>query len=183
MEEIVIRVAGVEIDPALDPENDIREDRCFTAAQTAFVGQQQIAGHRAGGLAGISAQVDRTERNLRPGAAVHGIEIIDKSFHGLEDLIVVHAHGKIRHVAVEMGKRLPAVHVVLRTLQNDGGQGGCRTDAARRPDVTVAGIEPVVQQFAQRDLHAGERFGVEIEVVNVQVAAAVRRRHLLRDQA
>ena len=68
-------------------------------------------------------------------------------------------------------------------MQNDGSQGGCRTDAARRPDVAMAGIEAVVKQLTQRDLYAGERFGIEIQVVDMQVAAAVRRRHLLRDQA
>ncbi len=53
---------------------------------------------------------------------MHAIQVIDKGFHGLVDLVFVSAIDRGGHLLVKEGEGLPAEHVVLGTLQDDGGQ-------------------------------------------------------------
>jgi hypothetical protein len=120
---------------------------------------------------------------LGAGAAVHAVEVVDEGFHGLEDFFVVGFFHEGGHVAVEEAEGLAAVHVVLGGLEDDGGKGGGGGGPFRRTDEAVAVVEAVGEEFAERDLDAGEGFTVEVEVVDVDVAALVGGGHVFGDEA
>ena len=83
MEQIIVRLAGVEIYAFLHAENLDGEDGGFPMAQPAFGGQQQVAhGHAALGR-GVHAVVERGKRHLRARAGIHGIQIVHQRFHRL----------------------------------------------------------------------------------------------------
>jgi len=33
----MVRIAGIEVDPGADPENDVGEDRCLASSKPAFI--------------------------------------------------------------------------------------------------------------------------------------------------
>ena len=103
LEQVVVGVAGIVVDPFLDFENLDREDGGFPVAQTGLRGQQQVADHHAGFGGSVGAVVYGAERHLGAGPGVHGVQVVDKSLHSLVGAFVCFPIGLIRRVFVGRG--------------------------------------------------------------------------------
>ena len=77
LEQIVIGVLRLIIDPLFHPEDDIGKDRGFSMTQAFFIRQQQAFGDHPPGFGGVAANVQTAERHLGSGPAMHGVEVID----------------------------------------------------------------------------------------------------------
>ena len=83
LEQVVVGVALVVVDPLLDLEDVDGEDGRFAVAQARVLRQQDVAdGHAALG-GGVGAVVNAAEGGLGAGAGVHGVQVVHKAFHGL----------------------------------------------------------------------------------------------------
>ena len=82
-EQVIVRIALAVIDAFLHLEDMNGENRRFAVTQSRFRSQQHVADDHAPLRAGVRAVVDGAERNLRSGAAVHGVQIMHQRFHGL----------------------------------------------------------------------------------------------------
>ena len=71
---------------------------------------------------------------------------------------------------VKVGNALTAVLIVLIGLQSDTGQSGVGTDVLGLPQEAVTGGETVLEQLEQVDLAAGGGQGVEVHIVDMDVA-------------
>ena len=100
LEQVVVGVAGVVVDPFLDFKNLDGEDGGFPVAQAGFRSQQQVADHHAGLRGSVGAVVYGTERHLGAGPGVHGVQVVDKSLHSLVGAFVCFPIGLIRRVFV-----------------------------------------------------------------------------------
>ena len=88
LEQIVVRFARIQVDAVLDAENLDREDSRFATAEAFFGRQKQVLHDHAGFGFRAHAIVDARERSLGTGTAVHGVQIVDKRFHGLERCLI-----------------------------------------------------------------------------------------------
>ena len=86
-----------------------------------------------------------------------------------------YAHG---HCVIKIRHTLAAVHFVLVGLNRNTGQRRVAADIIGLTQKTVAGGKTAVEQLDQINLAASFRQRVEIHVVDVDVAAAVRLRNV-----
>ena len=254
--QVVVGIAGVEVDAFLHAEDLDGEDGGLAAAQAVLGGVEQVLHHHAAFGRGVHTIVDGGEGHLRAGAAVHGVEVVDEGFHGLIGGLVgfgmgvgaheiddagggglvagdgcdqlggkggvvssifgqmglTHAfllqlgkqltgngvgilqtaqqlHGAHQvvaetlevgllhagsHAVVEVDHALAAVLIVLVGLNGNAGQRGVAVDVVGLAQHAVTGGEAVVEQIQQVNLAAGGGEGVEVQIVDVDVALAVR---------
>ena len=254
LEQVVVGVARIQADAFLDAENLDGENGRLAAAQALVGGEQQVAHDHAGFGFGAHAVVDARKRRLGAGAAVHGVQVMNESFHGLEgglvrlfvglllgELLGLHHHfgvidlgkfagfgfheffvghegrhhahlghfgvelldhrhdflfflaGKenqglhqvgevglavgdahaVGHGVVEVGNGLAAVLVILVTLYGNGGKSRVAADILGFAQVAMTGVETALEQFLQVDLAAGHGEGVEVQIVDVDIALGV----------
>ena len=83
LEQIVVRVALVVVDPFLHLKDVDWEDAGLAVAQARVGGQQNVLDDHPSLRGGVGAVVDRAERGLRAGAGVHGVQVVDKALHRL----------------------------------------------------------------------------------------------------
>ncbi len=107
---------------------------------------------------------------LAVGHILAQLEELDKGLLILLMVGLVHALG---HGVVEVRHALAAVHLVLVCLDGYTGQGRVASYVLGLPEVAVAGGEAVFKELDKVDLTAGLRKGVEVLVVNVDVALGV----------
>ena len=88
LEEIVVRLAFVVVDAFLDAEDLDREDRRFAVSQTGFRSEQHVPYDHAAFRGSVHAVVDGRERSLRAGSGMHGVEVVDESFHRLVRFLI-----------------------------------------------------------------------------------------------
>jgi len=79
----------------------------------------------------------------------------------------------LRHGVSNVGDGLTAVLVILIGLDGDGCQSRIALDALRLTKIAVTGGEAAVEQLQNVDLTAGSGQGVEIEIVDMDVALPV----------
>ena len=82
-EQVVVWLTLVEIHAVFHAEDLNGEDRRLTAAKPGLRGEQQVFHHKTALRRGIHAVVNGGKRRLRAGAGLHGVQIVDKRFHGL----------------------------------------------------------------------------------------------------
>ena len=80
-----------------------------------------------------------------------------------------------RHGVIEVRNRLAAVLIVLVGLDRDARQSRIGADVVRLTQEVVTGRKAVAEQLQQIDLAAGGGQREKIQIVNVDVAVAVRR--------
>ena len=83
LEQVVVGLAGVVIDPFLHPEDLNGENGGLPAAQPGLGGQHDVFHHHAPLRGGIHAVIDGREGGLGPGPGVHGVQVVDQGLHGL----------------------------------------------------------------------------------------------------
>ena len=83
LEQVVVRLAGVVVDALLDAEDLDGEDGRLAVAQACLRAQKQVADGHARLRGGVHAVVDGRKGDLRAGAGVHGVEVVDQRLHGL----------------------------------------------------------------------------------------------------
>ena len=76
----------------------------------------------------------------------------------------------IGHGVVKIRNRLTTVLVVLVRLNSDSGQSGVATDILRFTQMTVTGIEAILEKLLEVDLAAGHGKGIEIQIVDMDIA-------------
>ena len=130
-------------------------------ADTVPGGHTQLVGQGSGLLGG----------HVGPDAEVGGQRASVFLAEGLG-----HAAG---HAVVEVGHALSAVHLVLIGLDGDAGQRGITLDGLRLAQIAVPGGEAVAEQSDKVYLTAGLREHVEIFIVDMDIAVAVRGRSVL----
>ncbi len=108
--------------------------------------------------------------------AVNGLDVFCKLLKIDPAERLGHAGG---HAVIEVGDALPAVHLVLVGLDGNAGQRRVGADVLRLAQGAVPRAEPAVEQLEQVDLAAGLGQHVKVFVVDVDVAADVRRRDVL----
>ena len=86
-EEVVVGIAGVVVDAFLDLEDLDWEDRRFAIAQTGFRSLQEHMHDKPAFFGGVRSIVEGGEGDLGTGSGMHGVEIVDESFHGLVGLV------------------------------------------------------------------------------------------------
>ena len=82
------------------------------------------------------------------------------------------------HAVIEVRYRLTAVLVVLVRLDRDAGECAVGGDIVRLTDKAVTGGKAALEELQQVDLAAGGGQGEEVEVVDMDIALAVRLREL-----
>ena len=125
-------------------------------------------GHRAGSFLDAGQQL--LDERVLVGhfrEQVHGLGqvLLEQATIGL-----AHAHGR---AVVEVAHALATMLVVLVRLDGDAGQRRVAGDVVGLAQHAVAGGEAALEQLAQLDLTAGGGQGVEVHVVDVDVALAV----------
>ena len=127
------------------------------------------AGNRAGLAFHTSKQI------LSERAIVGDVgQKIDSLGHVLLEQTAIrlaHAHGQ---AVIEVAHRLTAVLVVLVRLDGDAGKRGVAGDVVGLAQHAVAGGEAALEELPQLNLAAGSGQRVEVHVVNVDIALAVR---------
>ena len=88
LEQVVVRLSFVVVDAFLHLVDLNREDRGFAVAQPAGRGQQQVLDYHAALRRGVQPVVHGTEGDLCPGSGMHGVQVVDKGFHGLVGLLI-----------------------------------------------------------------------------------------------
>ena len=83
LQQIVVGILRVVVDPLLDLEDVNRENRGLPVTQTCFIGKQHVLDDHSALRGGIRTVVDGAERGLCAGTAVHGIQVVDQCLHGL----------------------------------------------------------------------------------------------------
>ena len=83
---------------------------------------------------------------------------------------LAHAHGQ---AVIEVAHRLTAMLIVLVRLDGDAGQRGVAGDVVGLAQHAVTGGEAALEELPQLNLAAGGGQGVEVHVVNVDIALAV----------
>ena len=106
LEEVVVGVARMVVDPFHDAEDLDREDRRLAIAQPGAGGLQQAAHHQPGLRARVGAVVDRGERRLGTGARVHRVEVGDEGLHRLVGGPFGLGHRAGAHLVVDSGHLL-----------------------------------------------------------------------------
>ena len=94
-EKIVVRLAFVVVDTFLDAEDLDGEDGRFAVSQTGFRSEQHVPYDHAAFRGSVHAVVHGGERRLRAGAGVHGVEVVNESFHRLAFLYLDRLKGQI----------------------------------------------------------------------------------------
>ena len=79
----------------------------------------------------------------------------------------------VRHAVVEVDDGLPAVLVILIGLNGNTCQGGIGGDIVGLPQEAVPGGEAALEQLLDVDLGTGRSQGVEVQIVDVDVALLV----------
>ena len=162
------------------------------AVDHVHLGLQVAVGERhflAGDHRNLLAQILRAhpverevrERRLRAPARRH-VEVVDQLLDALLDRVVAHrvAADERRHVGVERRERLRARPFVLQRAEEVHDLADGARHVLRRAGLDLAGhaVQALVQQLAQRP--AGAVAGEHVEVVDVDVAFAVRAPDLRR---
>ena len=83
---------------------------------------------------------------------------------------LAHAHGQ---AVIEVAHRLTAMLIVLVRLDGDAGKRGVAGDVVGLAQHAVTGGEAALEELPQLNLAAGGGQGVEVHVVNVDIALAV----------
>ena len=83
LEQVVVRVAGVVVDPLLDLEDVDGEDGGLAVSKARLLGQQHIFDDHPALGGGVGAVVEGAERRLRARAGVHGVQIQNQPLHRL----------------------------------------------------------------------------------------------------
>ena len=83
LEQVVVGVPRLIVDPGLHPEDLDGEDGGLAAAQPGLGGQQDVLHDHAALGGGVGAVVDGGEGGLSPGPGVHGVQVVDEGLHGL----------------------------------------------------------------------------------------------------
>ena len=131
-------------------------------------------------------RLDARERVLRERAGVvHGIA--QQQIDGFGQMLLVQAAVRFTHAlgqtVVEVADSLAAVLVVLVALDGDAGQRRVAGDVVGLAQHAVARGEAALEQLLQLDLAARGGEGVEVHVVDVDVAFAVGAGELRVDDA
>ena len=84
LEQVVVRVGRIVVDAFLDLEDLNRKNRRFAVTETGFGRQQDVAGHHPAFRRNVGAVIDRAERHLGAGPAVHGVQVVNQGFHRLK---------------------------------------------------------------------------------------------------
>ena len=71
------------------------EDRSFASAETFFLGQEDVFNDHTAFWRGIHTVVDGREGSLGAGAGMHGVKVMNQSFHGLESSAVGFSGGML----------------------------------------------------------------------------------------
>ena len=89
-----------------------------------------------------------------------------------------------RHIEVERGDGLTAVHLVLCRLHGYATHDAGRLDALGRTALSVTGTEATLQDVIQGVLHAGERLGgIVVLVVDMDISVLDGIAHVFREKA
>src|SRR5699024_9009064 len=75
LEQVVVGVAGVVVDPLLDLEDVDGEDGGLAVSKARLLGQQHVPDDHPALGGGVGAVVEGAERRLRARAGVHGVQI------------------------------------------------------------------------------------------------------------
>ena len=78
------------------------------------------------------------------------------------------------HIIIELRDRLTAVLVVLIGLDSDAGKSSIACNVVRSSQVTVTCGKALCEQLSKVDLCTGRSKGIEIHIVNVDIALCVR---------
>ena len=73
LEQVVVGLARVVVDPVLDLENMDGEDGRFAVAEAGLGGEQDVADDHASFRRDVQTVIDGAERDLRAGTGVHGV--------------------------------------------------------------------------------------------------------------
>ena len=87
LEQVVVGVAGVVVDPLLDLEDLDGEDAGLALAQARLGGFQKGGDDHPALPGGVCAVVDGGKGHLGPGPGVHQVQIVEEGFHGLAGLL------------------------------------------------------------------------------------------------
>ena len=83
LEQVVVGISFVVVDPFLHLEDLHRENGGFPVSQTGLCGQQQVPDHHPALFGGVGAIVQRAEGHLGTCPGIHGIQVVNQSLHGL----------------------------------------------------------------------------------------------------
>ena len=106
LEQVVVRVAGVVVDPLFDLEDVDGEDGGLAVSKARLLGQQHVPDDHPALGGGVGAVVEGAERRLRARAGVHGVQVVDQRLHGLVGgavrLLLGVGAGKLLHLVDEV---------------------------------------------------------------------------------
>ena len=102
LEEVVVGILFVVADAFLDLEDLHREDRGLAVAEAGVGREEQVFHNHARFRRGVGAVVDGAERDLRAGAGVHRVEVVDERFHRLVGRAVGVPHRGLDGLAVRL---------------------------------------------------------------------------------
>ena len=136
-------------------------------------GGAELRGHlEAGNRAGLAFHTGK--QALGKGAVVGDVgQQVDGLGHVLLEQAAVrlaHTHGQ---AVIEVAHRLTAMLIVLVRLDGDAGKRGVAGDVVGLAQHAVTGGEAALEELPQLNLAAGGGQGVEVHVVNVDIALAV----------
>ena len=133
LQQVVVGVAGVEVDALLDAEDLDGEDRGLAVAQPRLGRQEQLPHDHPRLRRDVRAVIDRGERRLRPGARVHRVEVGDEGLHRLVGESFGLAHGALADPGVQ-GLQVGALAeqaAQIGALVAQLGRGGLEDDVRR----------------------------------------------------
>ena len=83
LKQVIVWIVRIIVDTLFDTENLNREDWCFAMTESCFRSKQKLFNSKTTFPRYICAIVNRAEWNLRAGAGMHGIQIMNKPLHSL----------------------------------------------------------------------------------------------------
>ncbi len=81
LEQVIVRVFRIIVEPFLDLENLHGKDRSFAVAKAGLGGQEQVFDDHTAFRGGIRAIVYGAERHLGAGAGIHCVEVVNQGLH------------------------------------------------------------------------------------------------------
>ena len=171
LEQIVVGIALVIVDPFFDLEDVDRENAGFAMAQTRIGRFQNVADDHTALGAGVGTVVDAAERRLRARTGVHGVQVVHKALHRLVGVAVGalggaatgHAGQTVRGFFIQAAglfqlRRHGVIKRFLIGFQPRTGTHllGGGSDGGFHRVFFVIGIQHILQRFGQL---AGVRLG------------------------
>ena len=127
LEEVVVRILGIEAVALADLEDMDGEYGGLAVAKAGILREEGVPDDHAAFGRGVGSVVDGAEGHLRAGTAVHGVQVVNKSFHGLIGVFVglcdSFCYNVVGFLRRKGGSQLLA-DIFKAFLSKDGAEGG-----------------------------------------------------------